>query len=303
MKYLILGASGFIGSHLTNKLMENKKNELTLFDRKINKYNNLDKINVIEGNFSATYDFNELVRGQDVVFHLISTSLPNSEKKISIEIEENVISTLALLDACVEENVKKIIFISSGGTIYGESEGKPFKETDTTNPICSYGIQKLMIEKYLYLYNHKYGLDYSIIRLANPYGPGQNASGTVGAITVFLDRVIKNDTITIYGDGGSIRDYIYIEDAIKGIINIANYNSEQKIFNLGSGLAVSLKEIIDKIESITKTEIKINFLPKRINDLEYSVLDISNYSKNFPEHIFISLENGIREMYYYLKKL
>lgn len=301
MHCLVLGANGFIGKHLVEQLLIND-NQITVFDKKIDKTNNKN-VKVIQGEFSKYYDFNSLLNKVDIVFHLISTTLPNSEKDLSDEIDENVIATLKLLDACVANKIKKLCFISSGGTVYGESKGIPFVETDTTMPICSYGIQKLAIEKFLHLYYHKYNLDYSVIRLANPYGPGQNPKGYVGAICVFLDKVINHETVLIYGDGSSVRDYIYIDDAIEGILNIANYNGKEKVFNLGSGIGTSLSEIIGLIEELIHAKVKVKYFPKRISDLEYSVLDTTLYNNLFPKHEFIDLVKGIKNMKLYLENI
>lgn len=300
MRYLVLGANGFIGQNLVKKLLKSDV-ELIAFDRMFNSFNS-ERFTKIKGEYSIDTDFDELLKGVDIVFHLISTTIPNSDKPYDLEIEENVFPTLKLLDACVKNKVKKIVFISSGGTVYGESELIPFKEDINTVPICSYGIQKLIIEKYLHLYYHKYGLDYSVIRLANPYGPGQNPNGSVGAVTVFLNKAINNQVIHIYGDGNNIRDYIYIDDVVTGIKNISEKNLKYKVINLGSGIGTSLNEIIKFLKINVNKDLQIKYYPKRINDVEYSVLDTSLYTKLFPEHTFISLEEGIKRMGIYLKK-
>ena len=302
MKCLVLGAAGFIGSNLVKELEKNLF-ELTLFDKKINDKPKCETTcKLVEGDFSPEYDFESLVKDQDIIYHLISTTTPNSNVTLKNEITDNVFSTLALLDACVKEKVKKIIFISSGGTVYGESEGVPFEENSDNNPICSYGIQKLIIEKYLYLYYHKYSLDYSVIRLSNPYGPGQNPKGSVGAVSVFLDRMMNDEIITLYGDGSCVRDYIYIDDAVKGIVNISKLESKDKLFNLGSGVGTSLKDIIKYLEAIMGKKANVVGLPKRINDLEYSVLNISRYKKYFPELELIDISRGIKLLVDYRMK-
>ena len=300
MNYLILGSAGFIGKNLVKELSVNKENNLVLFDRVSSGFNEIKNCKEIIGEFSNKYDFESLLDDIDIVIHLISTSSPNSNESLVQGIEENVVPTLKLLDACVTKKIKKFVFISSGGTVYGDSYGKPFKENDYCNPICSYGIQKLTIEKYLHLYYHKYNLDYSIIRLSNPYGPGQNPNGQVGAICVFLSKVIRNEKITIFGDGSNVRDYIYIDDAVKGIINISNCMSNNKVYNLGSGEGTSLNNILEYIKTICDNDVNIVYLPQRINDLDYSVLNIERYQEQFLNHNFMSIKVGIGIMYDYL---
>lgn len=297
MKLLILGSSGFIGKHLVKRLY-NDGHELTCFDRFHDPEPSLEDLRKVEGLFTANTDFDALVSGQEKVYHLISSSFPNSDIAYDVEIAENVLVTIKLLKACVRQGVKQVIFVSSGGTVYGEPKGmRPFKETDETLPIASYGVQKLMIEKYLHLFYH-HSLDYKVIRLANPYGPGQNPKGSVGAIAVLLNRALYDELITIFGDGSSVRDYIYIDDAVSGIVNISMLPTPEKVYNLGSGQGTSLVTILDKIKLVTKKELNLTFLPKRAADLAYSVLDTSLYQECFPQHQMTSLEEGISQFYF-----
>lgn len=301
MRRLVLGACGFIGKSLTGEISKSYPGDyLRIFDKKIPdsflKNNKSIMLETVEGNFDRDFDFDTLVENCDEVYHLISTTVPSSDISPEDEIIQNIFPTLALLDACVRHQVNKVIFISSGGTVYGKSEGKPFAETDENVPICSYGIQKLMIEKYLYLYKHLYNLDYRVIRLSNPYGPGQNPYGNVGAVTAFTKRIIDGDTITLYGDGENIRDYIYIKDAVKGILNIAATSDESNVYNLGSGTGLSLNQVISIIEEITHKKAKIRMEPQRSEDLRYSVLNIEKYLKKFPEHKMVPLNIGISKL-------
>ena len=302
MNCLILGANGFIGRNLVKELSLNSDDFITAFDRDEKEWN-FNQVKTIAGNFSADFDFDQITENQDIVFHLISTTTPNANKDLCLEIEENVFSTIKLLDSCVKNKVKKVVFISSGGTVYGESDGTSFNELNSTLPICSYGIQKLTIEKYLHYYYHKYNLDYSVIRLSNPYGPGQNPNGAVGAICVFMYKALKNQEITIFGDGTNLRDYIFIGDAIKGIINLSQVKSEEKVFNLGSGYGIDLNEILNHVKILLGKEISVRYEPQRINDLHYSVLDNRKYLSYFPNHEFVCLKDGISLMLDYLKEL
>lgn len=295
MKSLILGASGFLGRHLTKKLLELGHN-VTCFD--IGHTPIFDNVTYVDGFFSVETDFEELVHGHDIVFHLISSSFPNSTIPYDQEISENVFATLKLMEACVKQSGTRLVFMSSGGTVYGQtSTAIPFKEQDETTPIASYGIQKLMIEKYLHLFHHQYGLDYKVVRLANPYGPGQNPKGAVGAIAVLLDRAINDEVITIFGDGSSVRDYIYIDDAIQGLVNIALSDTAEKVFNLGGGQGTSLTQILESIQKVTGKSLNINYLPQRPTDVAYSVLDTTLYSKLFPQHQMVTLDAGINSFY------
>lgn len=307
MNILIVGAGGFIGKNLTINLSKNKNNNITLIDLNSNNFKNIEnKINnckLIECEINNNTNFDELVLNQDLVFYLVSTIIPStSNKNVPKEIESNVLTITYFLESCVRNNVKKVVFISSGGTVYGKTTKLPITEEAPTNPICSYGIQKLMTEKLLYLYNYLYGLDYRIIRLANPYGPYQIPNGILGAVTTFTYKALKNEEIVIYGDGSVIRDFIYIDDAIKAILNITNGNSEYKIFNVGSGKGTSINCILDTIEKTLHKKLNVRYENRRKNDVPINYLDVSRYEKEYGIINLTSLEEGIKKTSDFLKE-
>lgn len=243
------------------------------------------------------------MKHQDVVYHLVSTNNPSSSNiDFDNEILPNLSFSIKLLDSCVKNNVKKVIFISSGGTIYGKDVSCPISETCKTNPITSYGLQKEIIEKLLYIYKYQYELDYKVIRLANPYGPYQRPNEKLGVITSFIYSALKNKLINVYGDGSVIRDFIYIDDAIKGIINIANSNSNTPIYNLGSSQGTSINEVINIIQKILKYKLKVHYKQRRIVDVPINYLDIGLYESEFGKFNTIGLEEGIQKTIDYMKE-
>lgn len=161
----------------------------------------------MEGDLGNHGLIREALEGIDVVFHLASTTLPKtSNDDPGYDVRSNVVDTIQLLEACVDAGVRKVIFASSGGTVYGVPERLPIKEDHPTNPISSYGIVKLTIEKYLGLFHYLYGLDYAALRISNPYGPYQDPAGQQGAISVFLHRILSGQPIAIWGDGEIVRE-------------------------------------------------------------------------------------------------
>lgn len=301
MKIVILGAAGFIGTNLAISLSKNKENFITLVDQNVERLRKIyelkrDDIRIIEINLIETNNLRSVLEGQDIVYHLISTTVPaTSNQCISQEINDNVGLTSKILDECVKCGVRRIIYFSSGGTVYGINAKCPLAESMSTNPISSYGVQKVMNEKLLYLYNYIYGLDYRIIRLANPYGPYQRPNGIQGAVTTFTYKALKNEKINIYGDGSVVRDYIYIDDAIEAILNIANSDKAEKIYNVGNGIGISLNELLNKIEIILDVKIKREYMPERLVDIPVNYLDISRYEKDFGKLKHTSLTDGIRK--------
>ena len=307
MKILVLGAAGFIGTNLVTKLLEDKENRITLFDRDGTDFsyfeqNYKEQIKVVTGNYCNLSDFKPIVSDSDVVYHLISVGNPStSNKNILGDIENNIPASSKLFDACVECKVKKVVFLSSGGTVYGNTDIIPIPETAPTNPISTYGFQKLIIEKMLALYGHMYGLNYNIIRLANPYGPHQNPLGNQGIVTIFAYKAIRGEPITVYGKGDTVRDYIFIDDVVKGIIKISD-NAKTGIYNLGSGEGKSINDIIKAIEETLNVSIEINHIDTRGVDADKNVLDMTKYNLSLGKDNITTLHDGISKTVEFLKK-
>ena len=307
MNIMLLGAAGFIGTNLTIKLAENKENKITVVDKSKSFFFNIIKCgfsNVVirESLLNEYMDFSILEK-QDVIYHLVSTNAPTtSNKHISQDIQANVSFSSCLFDACVKYQVKKIVFISSGGTVYGKEAVCPIMEDTVTKPISSYGVQKITIENLLYLYHYIYGLDYRIIRLANPYGPYQRPDGMLGAVTTFTYKALMGTKIQVYGDGSVVRDFIYIDDAVRAIISIVNGESKHHTFNLGCGYGTSINKVLESIKAALGVKLDIAYIAERKVDVPINYLDISRYEKYYGKLNPISLEEGIGRTAEYMKR-
>lgn len=300
MKTIILGAAGFIGRNLAEKLAKKEEDPITFVDRNGDVLREMkgqkgSRIQIKEIDLVRQENYDEVLLGQDVVYHLISTTVPTtSNQQIPQEISDNVELTSRLLESCVRCGVKKVVYLSSGGTVYGMNQVCPLREGMETNPINSYGVQKVMNEKLLYLYQYLYGLDYRIIRLSNPFGPYQRPNGILGAVTTFTYKALKGEEIVVYGDGSVVRDYIYIEDAVKAILNIADDEGEDRLYNVGSGMGTSLCQLLKIIEDTLGLTLKIRYVPGRAVDVPVNYLDISRYEMKFGRFDVLSLPEGIR---------
>jgi len=304
---IIYGGGGFIGSHLCEELLKRNYN-VTIFDKinfaKDNLKSFKDKIKIIEGDFNNEYDLLSSLDGIDYVFHLVSSTLPASSNDNPVyDVESNLISTLRLLQDVVNRKIKKIVFVSSGGTVYGIPKSTPIPEDHSRQPICSYGITKKTIEDYLYMFNYLYNMDYTVFRLANPYGERQNPLYAQGVIPVFLKKMLLNEEIVIWGDGSVRRDYIYIKDAILPLVDSLEHKSNSKVFNLGSGVGYSVNELLEMIKRITKMDAKVKYVAGRKLDVPVSVLDISLLKKEMNYSPKIDIEKGIEFTYNYLKEV
>lgn len=308
MKILLLGAAGFIGTNLTIELAKKTEDEITLVDRSKAFFKpivsmDLKNVHILEADLTVDMDFDSILKDQEVVYHLVSTTVPTtSNQHISQELVSNVIFSANLFEACIRCGVKKVVFVSSGGTVYGKEVDCPLKEKTATNPISSYGVQKITIEKLLYLYRYMYGLDYRIIRLANPYGPYQRPNGVLGAVTTFTYKALKGDEITVYGDGSVVRDFIYIDDAIRAIMKIVNGENKHRTFNLGCGYGTSIKQVLETIEKALGIKLNVSYLEGRKVDVPVNYLDISRYEKYYGALNPIYLEDGIRKTADFMKK-
>lgn len=305
MRVLVIGGGGFIGSHLTDFLVSQGQS-VRVYSRSYNQYkkNTDDGVEYVYGEFTDNSLLNSALQDIEIVYQLISTTVPSTSNKNPTEdVESNVISTIKLLENCVSASVKKIIFPSSGGTIYGSTQNLPIREDASTNPICSYGITKLAVEKYLYLFNHLYGLDYSILRISNPYGPRQNPMTNVGAITVFLNHILNKRAIQIWGDGEIVRDYVYISDVVQALYYAQTSNSNQKLFNIGSGQGISLNQLISKIRQTLNKDFEVKYIEGRKVDIPVNILDINIAKRILNWQPTIELEVGIQKTWQWLQTI
>ena len=298
MKYLILGGKGFIGSHLVKALIKDG-HSVRVFDR--NASESEETSENITGDFTDIFAIAEALTGIDVVYHLISTTVPSTSNLDMVnDIETNLVSTLRLLETMVSVGVNKIVFLSSGGTVYGNPRVNPIPETHPLNPICSYGIVKVAIEKYLFLFSQLHGLEYNILRVSNPYGANQQHYGVQGVIPTFLLKALRNEPITIWGDGTIERDYIYINDLVCASVK-AGEKMFNDVFNVGSGVLTSINEIINTIEQVSNQKLELNKLPQRNFDVQSISLDCLHAKTKFDWAPTCGLNEGILKNWEWLK--
>ncbi|WP_455230109.1 NAD-dependent epimerase/dehydratase family protein [Geopseudomonas aromaticivorans] len=277
---LVIGGRGFIGSHLVDALL-GRGHVVRCFDRPHveslgDTHLNNPNFELYEGDLGSEADVAEAMDGCDVCYHLVSTTLPKSSNADPVfDVESNLVSTIRLLNNALKFGVRKVIFVSSGGTVYGLPKQLPISEAHPTDPVCSYGITKLAIEKYLGLFHQLYGLDYTVLRLSNPFGERQRTHASQGAVAVFLGKVLRGEPVEIWGDGSVIRDYIHIADVVDALLISLEKSGEGHVFNVGAGRGVSLNELLETIEKVTGRVANRQYLPGRAFDVPESVLSIA----------------------------
>lgn len=296
MRVLITGGNGFIGSHLVDRAL-GEGWEVSVYDRADERFRDRQKgVEYFLGDFQEEGVPDELLADVAVVFHLACTTIHQTSNEDPIfDIESNLVGTIRLLQRCVEAKVGKFVFLSSGGAIYGIPWKLPAKESHPTNPICSYGIHKLAIEKYLGMFHHLYGLDYVVLRPSNPYGERQDFRQKQGAVTVFLANIARGEPITIWGDGEVVRDYFHVDDLTQACVDAATMDVQRRTINIGSGIGVSLNELVNRIEAVlgVRAEVNRDSASARTFDMHELTLDISEARSVLSWAPKVSLEEGI----------
>lgn len=300
-KILVLGGLGFLGRNAVKTLIK-RGYSVRVFDRRvpndaevIDLFGTSDNIDFIAGDFLDKKLILLALSGCDSCLHLITTTLPATSNADKIyDVSSNLIGSIQVLEAMRELEIGKLIFLSSGGTVYGNPLYTPIDENHPTHPRSSYGIVKLAIEKYCYLFNELHNMKAFVLRLSNPYGAGQLGTGIQGAIPVFVHRALMGEPIEIWGDGKVIRDYVHIDDVSAAIVSAVEYQGNETIFNIGSGSGTSLNQIIGSIEHALKRKVNVNYQPARSLDVSVSVLDITKAISEFAWMPRVPLEEGIR---------
>ncbi|NOX63638.1 MAG: NAD-dependent epimerase/dehydratase family protein [Chloroflexi bacterium] len=277
---LVTGGCGFIGGHLVNHLSKLGHNVL-VFDRQPPPpwLSDLPRIRFERGDLLKLLAKDELLEGVDAIYHLAWAHIPESATQHPVnDIQTNLITTVRLLQAASERGVRRILFPSTGGAIYGLVTRLPVSEDHPKEPISAYGVTKLAAEKYIELYHRLHGLEYAILRPSAPYGPWQDPLGRQGAVAVFMGRILTGRPITIWGDGDAIiRDFFHISDLVRAFLLAAHHPAETAIYNIGGGQPISLNQLLAEIMRIAGPQHKviIHHRPPRPFDVPRLVLDIT----------------------------
>ncbi len=299
MKVLVLGGAGFIGSHLVDRLLVDG-HTVSVLDLCANSNPNVAQSLV--GSHEDSDLLDSAMDGIDAVCHLISTTVPaTSNADMEFDVRTNLIATLRILESMKRNQVPRIVYLSTGGAIYGEPKEYPITENHPLNPICSYGVVKSAVESYLHLFQELHGLSTLIIRPANAYGPGQNIKKPQGVIGHFLKNALQHKPIQIWGDGEVRRDYVYVSDLVDFVALAVNSN-QNGIFNVASGEDYSVNEIIGLVEQIVGRELQKDYITKRSYDVERVRLDIQLANSKFGWAPQVPLEEGVQNQFDAMKQ-
>jgi UDP-glucose 4-epimerase len=275
-KSLILGGAGFLGSNLAQRLVAQGET-VRIFTRPSSSVSNiehiLDQVEVIYRDFMDDVALRSATQDIDTVYHLISTTFPSMTIESSVyDLLSNLLPTIRLVEACLANGVKKIIYASSGGTVYGNPSIIPTPEDHPLVPTSAYGQSKLTIENYLNFYARSTNLDINILRISNPFGPSQKLLGVQGIIAVAMGCAYYGRALKLYGKGKAVRDYLYIEDVIDAMLLAVTYPGSS-VVNISAAVGHSVMEIVQAVEEISGRTISKEFIPDRPGDVQINILD------------------------------
>jgi UDP-glucose 4-epimerase len=304
-KCLVIGANGFLGSHLVDELVR-LGHEVTAFDRfsaQLPVYAAAG-VRQFAGDFMNQADVTDAVAGQDFVFHFVSTTTPaTAENDPILDVRTNVASSIELFQHCVDAGVQKVFFASTGGAVYGDQPGVRLTEEALPLPVSPYAIGKLTIEGYLRYFGVKHGLDSVSFRISNPYGPRQRANKKQGVIPIFLHRLANGRPLTVFGDGSMIRDYLYVTDAVRMIAATVGSPTAHSVYNVGSGTGTTLSEVLAIIARVTGIEPEVLAEPTPSTYVHRVVLDTDRIRHDFGYDEFVPLDEGIAATWRQIQEL
>jgi UDP-glucose 4-epimerase len=295
VKILVTGGAGFIGSNLADSFIR-EGHQVTIVDNlstglesNVNKKAKFFKVDVRSAVMDKIF---ERTKPDVLCHHAAQIDVRKSTADPIFDAEVNIVGSLNLLNACVKHQVKKVIFASTGGAIYGEQDYFPADENHPADPLSPYGVAKLTIEKYLHFYRETYGIDFVSLRYANVYGPRQNPFGEAGVVAIFTERLLANKETIINGDGTQTRDFVFVDDVVESNLLALNY-PKSDIFNIGTGKETDINCIFRLLKKITGSKQKEIHGPAKPGEQQRSVLDFSKAARILKWKPKYTLQEGI----------
>lgn len=297
MKILVTGGAGFIASHITDAFVNEGHQVVVLDDLSSGFEENVNpKAKFVKGNICDKDLVGKLFSEEnfDVVnHHAAQMDVRRSVKDPAFDANTNIIGTINLLQNAIKYKVKKFMFASTGGAVYGEQSYFPADENHPTQPRSPYGISKLAVEKYLYFYNVEYGLNYTILRYANIYGPRQNPFGEAGVVAIFSTKLLKGEQPIINGSGEQTRDYVYVGDVVKANL-LTLHDTANDIYNVGTSTETNVNQLFHKLNAIIQANKEEKHGPAAPGEQMRSVITSEKLFKKFGWKPSTILEDGLK---------
>ena len=306
MKILITGGAGFIGSHLVEELLSNE-NEILIFDNCLTgKKENIEftgNFIFINDDFGSESSLEKIEKfDPDICFHLAAqSSVVVSVENPALDFEHNILQPIKLIQVLLRSNCKKLVFTSSGGTIFGEPSVIPTAEEDYADePESPYGVAKKRLNELIKIMTKNSNLKYSILNLSNVYGPRQDPHGEAGVVSIFANKYLNDEEPIIFGDGEQTRDYIYVKDVVNALVKASTID-ENHFLNIGTGIETSVNDLVNSMKSQFNSEINPIYKPAREGELNRSVLNSSKAKKELDWKPEYNLDDGMKQVLNWLK--
>lgn len=297
-KILVTGGAGFIGSHVVDLFLAQGYEVVVLDDLSSGRRSNLNPkatFYQLDIRSPEVRDVFAAERPDYVSHHAAQAEVRRSVAEPLFDAQVNILGSLNLLECAREFNVKHFVYISSGGAAYGEPETLPCREDHPVNPICPYGASKHTVEHYLYMYCANYGLNYTVLRYANVFGPRQNPLGEAGVVAIFAGKMLAGESPMIYGDGEQTRDFVYVGDCAYANYLAVTVSHQPGIYNIGWGRPTSINEIFFALAKITGYDRPIQYGPAQLGDIRHIYLDATKANRGFGWKPTLTLEEGLEK--------
>ncbi|MCH9030463.1 MAG: NAD-dependent epimerase/dehydratase family protein [Bacteroidetes bacterium] len=303
MKILVTGGAGFIASQIADAFIDEGHEVVILddlstgFEENVNPKAKFVRLRINDHDVSSLFEKEKF----DVVnHHAAQMDVRKSVADPLFDANTNILGTINLLQNSVKFGVKKFLFSSTGGAVYGEQEYFPADENHPTHPVSPYGITKLCVEKYLFYYGGEYNLNYTVLRYANIYGPRQNPFGEAGVVAIFCTKLLKGEQPIINGTGKQTRDYVFVQDVVKANLLILS-DDKSDIYNIGTGIETNVNELFSFLKDIVNNECEEKHGPAAVGEQMRSVISSEKFFNNFNWRPSTKLKDGLKETVKYFK--
>lgn len=301
---LVIGGAGYIGAHLVPQLVATGRRVTVLGRSLIPRYDLPAGVVYVKGDFAQRELLSQQLDAHQEVIHMAYATVPNTSYENPLaDLLQNLPPTVQLFSEAADRNVK-LVLVSSGGTVYGEAVELPIRETHPTRPISPYGVTKLTLENYAYLYAATHGLKFVCVRPANAYGVGQRPFGGQGFIATAMASAMRGTPIKIFGQHGTVRDYLYVTDLASGIVDALEHGYLSETYNLGSGTGLSNIDVIEAFKPLMREigcEVQVENLPERAFDVKANVLDSTKLQEHTGWRSQVEFDDGLRRTYEWLR--
>lgn len=304
-KILVTGGAGFIGSHVVELFLEKGYEVVILDDLSTGRESNINpraKFYKMDIRSPEVRGIFEAERPDFISHHAAQMDVRRSVAQPLFDADVNILGSINLIECAREFGVKHFVYISTGGAVYGEPEHVPCDEAHPINPICQYGASKHTVEHYLFMYHVNYGLNYTVLRYPNVYGPRQDPHGEAGVVAIFTGKMLAGEPVTINGDGEQTRDFVYVGDCAHANYLAVTVDHEPGIYNIGWGLPTSVNDIFNTLAKITAFPHAASFGPAKVGETRHIYLDAAKARRELGWSPTLSLEEGLEKTVAYFKE-